>query len=116
MMKVTMLAATALLGLISTGGCGCKLILRGQVIPGMDFTLRSGDTTTVVLLRGGGCGTDPVRAETRFASSDSTIARVDSLTGHLAALRAGEARIWIGYPGVTLTATSNQAVALVHVR
>ena len=116
MMKVPLLAATALLSLISTGGCGCKTILPRQVIPGMDFTLRSGDTTTVALLQGGGCGTEPVRVETRFASSDSTIARVDTLTGHLAALRAGEARIWIGYPGVALTATANQAVVLVHVR
>ena len=83
----------------------------------MDFTLQSGDTTTVAFLQGGGCGgTEPVRVDTRFASSDSTIARVDSLTGHLAALRTGEAGIWIGYPGLTLTATANVAVARVHVR
>jgi hypothetical protein len=116
MLKFTIPAATALLGLISTGGCGCKTILHGQVTPGMDITLRSGDTTTVALLQGGGCGTEPVRAETRFAISDSTIARVDSLTGHLVALRTGEAGIWIGYPGHTLTATANIAVARVHVR
>ncbi|CAN5838842.1 hypothetical protein BH11GEM1_BH11GEM1_10770 [soil metagenome] len=105
MMKVNILAGIALLCLFPTGGCGCKLILLGQVTPGKDITLRPGDTTMVALLYGGNCGDELTRAETRFASSDSTIARVDSLTGHLAALRAGDARIWIGYPGETLTAT-----------
>jgi hypothetical protein len=51
-----------------------------------------------------------------YLSSDTLIARVDSLSGDVKALRPGEAQIWLNYRDALLSATSYTDHVDVHVR
>ena len=108
--------AGAFLGATTMSGCGCKTVLPTQITPGSDINLAPGDSTTVTVTQGGNCGSSPTRVDTRFLSSDMLVARVDSVTGHVTAGRIGEARIWIGYAGLPLSASSHTFEVFVHVR
>ena len=115
-MNSLVLAGVVLSGTMSVAACGCRPVLATQVLPGRDVTLRPGDALTIEYAEGGACGESPSHPAVRFTSSDSLVARVDSLTGRLSAMRAGEASVWLNYAGLPRTATSHTAEVLVHVR
>jgi len=100
----------------STAGCGCNLTLPIHISPGRDIALAPGESVRLEFSQGGGCGGGPATVSMHYLSSDTLIARVDSLSGDVKALRPGEAQIWLNYRDALLSATSYTDHVDVHVR
>jgi hypothetical protein len=80
-------------------------------------TLSPGEATSIVFSQGGGeCGGEAVPQQMRYLSSDTLVARIDSVSGRLSAVRTGEATVWLNYPGTRLSSESYTAQVAVHVR
>jgi hypothetical protein len=116
MLKPLALVCSMLIVLASSSGCGCSPILATSITRGRDVTLRPGEATTIVYSQGGGeCGGESLLQQMRYLSSDTLVARIDSVSGRLTAIRNGEATVWLNYPGATLSPVSFTAQVLVHV-
>lgn len=116
-MKTETLFGASLVASALIAGCGrCALVSSAEVRPGNELTLRVGESATAEYWITGRCGnppTSPTAVALRWATVDTLVVRVDSLSGIIRALLAGDAYVWGRYPDDPTTI--RRADLLVHV-
>jgi len=111
--------------LLAAAGCGtseevCAGLSVSEVRPGVQHTVRVGETFTAEYRVGDTCYGHPMpdlgRAPVRWATADSAVVRVDSVSGRVRGLARGEAIVWARYPEAPADTDQRVATIRVHVR
>jgi hypothetical protein len=111
--------------LLAAAGCGaseeaCLGLSVSEVRPGAEHTIRVGETFAAEYRVGDTCYGHPMpdlgRAPVRWATADSAVVRVDSVSGRVRGLARGEAIVWARYPETPSDPDHRVAAIRVHVR
>jgi hypothetical protein len=111
--------------LLAAAGCGateevCAGLSVSELRPGAEHTMRVGEAFTAEYRVGDTCYGQPMpdlgRAPVHWATADSAIVHVDSVSGRVRGLAAGDAVVWARYPDAPSGPEQRVAAIRVHVR
>ena len=119
-MTVRFLILPPLILMSAVTACGrCSMISSAEVRPANEIALTVGDTVTAAYWLTGRCGnppTSPTNVALRWWTTDTLVVRVDSLSGQVRGISAGDAHVWGRYPNGPATLINPLVGILIRVR